>query len=276
MFLSRSKQSGQIAVAVILAVAAVIVVAVSLASRTTQEQSLTTQTTESTVTFNAAEAGVEQALSSVLTSLESAAYVTPPPSGSVTLNNNTTVDYTITQSPTLDVSLAEGATAQVSLDGDRNGSGDYTGTIDILWGKDADCTKNASLIISLISNPSGSYRARYYAVGPYGGCADRSGDEFTAASAGIDGYKNRYQIAVSSAAASADLMLRIKTVYADSPILVRGLTSNLPTQQYIVRSTAVNTAGDKQETRVLEVKRSLPVAPNIMDYALYSGGNISK
>lgn len=270
----QASESGQVAVAVILAVAAVLVISVSLASRTTEEQAQTTQTTESTMTFNAAEAGVEQALSSVVTALENNA--NPPASGTVTLNNNTTVNYGITELSTLEATLTEGASAQVSLDSDRDGDGDYTGSVDILWGKDSDCTKNASLVITVIARPGGVARARHFAVGPNPTCPDRSGDQFTAASAGVSGYQYRYQVPVSAAAGSAEVVVRIKALYSDSPILVRGNPGALPTQQYLVKSTAVNTAGDKEETRVLEVRRSLPVAPAIMDYALYSGGSISK
>ncbi len=267
-------QSGQIAVAVILAVAAVLVISVSLASRTTEEQAQTTQTTESTMTFNAAEAGVEQALSSVVTALENNA--NPPASGTVNLGNNTSVNYDVTGLSTLEVTLTEGASAQVLLDSNGDGAGDYTGSVDILWGKDNDCTKNASLVITVISRPGGVTRARHLAVGPNPACADRSGDQFTNASSGINGYKYRYQVPVSAAAASGDVIVRIKAIYADSPIFVQGNPGSLPTQQYLIKSSAVNTAGDKEETRVLEVRRSLPVAPAIMDYALYSGGSISK
>lgn len=267
--------SGQIAVAVILAVAALLVISISLASRTTEEQAQTTQTTESTVTFNAAEAGVEQALSSVLTALESNKQ--PASTGTVTLNNNTTVNYAITSLADLDVTLAQGASAQITLDSDNNGTGDYTGNVQVLWGKDVDDCNNASLIITVISQDiSGVARARHYAVGPKPACADRSGDDFTVATDPPAGssYKYLYSIPVSSA--TRDILVRVKSIYKDSPIFIQGTPGNLPIQQYLIKSTAVNQAGDKKETRVLEVKRTIPVAPAIMDYALYSGGSIIK
>ncbi len=72
------------------------------------------------------------------------------------------------------------------------------------------------------------------------------------------------------------LFARIKPIYADATISVSG--SNLPTQSYLVRSEAENasTNATGREVRVVEVNRSLPAAPSILDYALYSGGSITK
>src|SRR3989344_6964006 len=62
----RHSQSGQVGVIILLIMVVLLTLGVSLASRSSQQVYLSTQQAESTRVFNAAEAGIESALSASL------------------------------------------------------------------------------------------------------------------------------------------------------------------------------------------------------------------
>lgn len=255
-----SYQSGQVGVIILLIMVVILTIGLTVATRTTQESFLTTQNAESTRVFNAAEAGIEQALSTDLTALE--ASQDESIAGSVTTVENTEVNYSITKVRGLETKLFEGVAVALDVRGVATGQG-----LVIEWAKE-DCSADpASLMASIYSIETGVTRVRYQALG---NCA--RGDGFIQATTQAPGNAYRYRYTLPLV--SGDQYVRVQAVYNDTVIRVGGSGWTLPTQYYKIRSEATNTLGD--ETRIVEVNRTLPTAPSVMDYALYSGTTLVK
>ncbi len=248
----RANQSGQVAVVVLLIMVVLLTIGLSIATRTTQEVFLSQQQSESSRVFNAAETGVEDALSQDFDSLSGA-------ETDVATIDGVDVSYTITPSDVLETRLTEGLSAMVRLDNAVNGN------LEVRWARENPCNEKASLIFSVYSYTSGRNRVRHIPVGPPG-CGSDNFDN--AQNSNSSGYTLRYNLSVNN----NDLFVRIKAVYHDTHIRVAG--NNMPDQFYRVRSEASNTFGDEQRT--IQVTRTLPVAPSIMDYAVYSGAALVK
>lgn len=254
-----SSSSGQVGVIILLIMTVLLTVGLSVASRTTQDLFLSQQQVNSARVFNAAEAGVDQAFS---TSFDFEGDVE---TGTISNFNNDEIDveYQIAKLYQVETRLFE----MYSVVADVAGNPGLSLQID--WSRDDDCATAdiASLIASIYYNDAGTTRVRHY---PIQGC-DR-GDNFDPATAiNVDGYRRRYILPLTT----DDQFVRIKPVYADTFIRVRGDGWTMPEQQYNVRSEAVNTNGT--ETRIINVSRTLDGAPSIFDYAVFSGdGNLVK
>ena len=98
----KKTQSGQVAIVILLIMVVLLTVGLSLASRTTQELFLSQQESESARVFNAAEVGIEDALSQDFDAI----------TGTVTLNPTTVSDVTtattIQPVGTLETQLVQG------------------------------------------------------------------------------------------------------------------------------------------------------------------------
>lgn len=255
-------QSGQVGVAILLTMTVLLTMGLSIASRSTEDLFLSEQQSESARVFNAAEAGVEDALAANFD------FEGQSRTGSVTTITDTTVDYSVTKQNVLETRLFEGVTVKVDVDDSGAGTGLTTNSNILLqWSKESDCATQdpASLIVSVFYNDAGTVRARYYA---YGAC-DHS-DGFTLGTSSSDGYFRQ----VNMPLLAGDLFVRIKTVYNDTHIRVSGVGWTLPVQAYNIRSEAKNVLGN--ETRAVEVNKTLDAAPSVMDYALFSGTTIVK
>src|SRR5258708_19174487 len=97
-------QSGQIGIIIILIMVVLLTVGLSLAARSSREVTLSTQEAESTRTFNAAEAGVEQAMSG---GFAFTGDVLPSTAANVP-GANSQVNYTVTKVHTLQTRLFQG------------------------------------------------------------------------------------------------------------------------------------------------------------------------
>lgn len=256
MLNKASHQSGQIGVIILLIMVVILTIGLSVASRTTQESFLTTQTAESARVFNAAEAGIEEALSTDLVSLTD-----QTTTGTVDGVDDTSVTYTITKVNGLQTKLFEGVSVALNVTGVTNGNG-----ITIDWSRQNCASDPAALLASIYSVNAGVTTVRYRALG---NCT--RGDGFEQAGAGASPYLYRTTLALQT----NDTFVRIQPVYNDTDInvTVSGAWS-LPTQYYKIRSEATNDFGT--ESRIVEVNRTLPTAPSIMDYALYSGTTLVK
>lgn len=261
---SLASQSGQIGVIILLIMAVLLTAGLSLAVRTTQELFLSQQTAESTRVFNAAEAGIEEALSNDLS------FEGDSTEGQITDIENTTVDYTISKVRGLETKLFEGVTVMVDVTGTTNGS-----SLTVDWSKTDNCSgpaadQPASLLVDVYSQSGSDTVVRHI---PVGGCNRSDGFNDNSASVNNDGYRRRATVALQS----GDLFVRIKPIYNDTDIRVVGNSFGgwvIPVQYYNIRSQARNDRGD--ETRIVEVNRTLPTAPSVMDYVLYSGTTINK
>lgn len=237
-------QQGQIGLVVLLIMAVLLTMGIGVASESVVSQKTARQEVESSDTFNAAESGVEQALSQdlsgIATTLDTPADVFVD-AGS--WNGNVTVKATATNTFTKPISV--GDSSEVNLTGSTS--------MTVEWSAGSDCASTASLIVTLFSRSDNSLVR--YAYGP--NC--RSGDSFTQLSQSGGLYS------VNNINTSGYDFARIKAVYAPAQVTVSG---DLPVQQYQIVSQAEKDSG---ETRAVSVDKGLPVAPSIFDYAVFAG-----
>ena len=252
-----NSQAGQVGVIILLTMTGMLAVGLSVASRTTEESLLTGKEAESTRVFNAAEQGVEEALSSEL-DFDGDVF-----SGSIDSIYGLGVDYTIQKSNVLETRIFEGVSVGVDVTGASDGN-----VLRIDWSKTDDCDNDtpASLIASIYYDDGGTTRVRHEALGA---CDHSDGFEL-ASSIDQDGYRRRYDLPLQT----GDFLIRLKSVYNDTHIKVSSSDFTMPVQQYVVRSQADNEESD--ETRIVEVNRTINSAPSILDYAVYSGDSLNK
>ncbi len=256
-------QSGQIGIIIILLMVVMLTIGLSLASQATRDVSLSQQNEVSNRIFNAAEVGVEQALSSDLNA-QTQDLVTQTASVAAA---NANVNYSIQRVKTLNTRLLQGTTARVQLT-DSSGAQTTTG-ITIEWGKETACSqKPATLLVSVFSFDSTTYpktSVRYYAYAP---CD--YGDGITVVNTAGSTYFRQTTITLQP----KDVLVRIKPMYNDTAVIVSGVGGTLPVQGYTITSTATNQLGN--ETRSVQVNRTLSTAPSVMDYVLFSGTTLTK
>lgn len=247
-------ERGQVGVIILLIMAALLTIGLSLATRTTDEIFVTEQRTQSTRVFNAAEAGIEQALSSDLTAITS---------GSFTSGDGMEVTYSVSQVRQLETLLFEGVSVSVDVTGATDGQ-----ELRVDWSQSDSCTNDdpASLVVSIYYDDTGTTRVRHLGLG----ACDRSDGFTTAQTINDNGLRRRYDVALQT----GDFLVRIRPVYNNTQVRVSGNGFDLPVQYFAIRSQATNPDGN--EVRTVEVNRTLSAAPSIMDYALYSGTTIIK
>lgn len=256
-----SSQSGQVALIVLLLMVALLVAGLSLASRTAQDLMLSTSQLESSRVFSAAEAGIEEALSSEFDFAGSEQLVEL---GS-DYYEGANVSYSINKHSLLDVLIFEGVVVKVDLAGVAAAT---SPALKIDWSVESNCLTEepASLLISVYSQDAGVSKVRHYALA---GC-DR-GDEFELAGASSEsGLNFYYQLPLTT----NDLFARIRPVYNGTRIKIEGVNFSLPTQYLSIRSQAENSSGD--EVRIVTVERSLPAQPSVFDFVLFSGDTLIK
>jgi len=256
----QTKQSGQIAIVILLIMVVLLTVGLSLASRTTQEVFLSQQEAESTRVFNAAESGIENALSQDFSGI----------SAETELNNvdadNVSVVTIITPQGVLETQVTEGSVVHLDLVGLAGGA-----PIDIEWSRQSGCDASASLITSTYYVDAGTTKVEHQAFGPASPCSgSRNTDEFTQIALGTGSNGYTYSNTINIPANSQ--YMRIMAVYADTTIRVTGAEAS--NQFFVIRAEADNDLGD--ENRAIEVGRSLSTAPSFMDYAVYSGGALAQ
>lgn len=234
-------------------------VGVSVASRSTTNVSLSRQEEESNQVLNAAEAGVEKALSEEIENL--------PFNANNVYEDNLTVDnksvnFIIQKRNNLETQLFEGVTAQITLPTIPSNQ-----TLQISWQKTCN-PEPASVMVTVYNNSGGNYTSRTFAYNT--ACGNTPGGNGFTGTFAAGGYQGVANVTVQP----GDVYARIKPLYANTDVLVTGAGGlNLPEQYYKIRSTATNDVGT--EERAVEVNRTLPVAPSFMDYAIYSGTTIT-
>ena len=259
---NRQSQSGQVGIIIILIMVVLLTFGLSIASRSTREVALSQQEEESNRVFNAAEAGVERALATDL-NFQGEEFSSE---GTIIPGTDSNLDYNIRKNRILETRLIEGTTAMVQMQDDIN---PLPGEIYIDWARDTDCNavkKPATLIVS-VYNAAVDPNAPSVRHLSFAAC--NRNDSIGVAGNGSNGYFKRATVDTQE----GDQFMRIKTVYNDTYLRVSG-SSTLPTQAYDIRSEATSTLG--QEARSVEVKRTLSVAPSVMDFALFSGTSIVK
>jgi Tfp pilus assembly protein PilX len=261
----RASQSGQIGIIIILIMVVLLTVGLSLASRSTREVRLSQQEVESNRVFNVAEAGIEQALSSDF-SFQGEEY---HPAPTTVPGTNATVDYNIRKNHILETRLSEGVGARVQL---KDTTTPTPGSVNIEWSTDKSCTitpKPASIIVSVYTVDSSvvpaDTKVRHFA---YAACDQNDGVAVAGNGSGT------YFKSVNIPLQARDEFIRVKPMYNDTSLRVSAPVGTLPVQYYTIRSSATNDLGT--ENRIVEVNRTLPVAPSIMDYVVFSGTTLVK
>lgn len=256
-FRTSSKNSGQAGLVVLLLTVILLTVGIAVASRAQTDLVISRQEEESNRALNGAEAGVENALSQDLD------FAGNTYSGSVNVDSNLSVNYTIDKVNILETRLFNGVSAQADVTGVTGGQG-----IQIRWAKETSCNDNpASLLVTVFNKVGTKVETRVFAYKP---CITPN-NNFTQISTDPSGDFYRE---TTIPLIAGDQFVRIKPVYNDTSIQVQGSGWNLPVQYYRVKSVADSNIGD--EVRAVQVNRTLPVAPSIFDYVLYTEGTITK
>jgi len=259
-------QSGQVAIIVLLMMVALVTVGISVGLRTTQVVRQSGQNENTTRVFNAAESGIDQALSAIGAG--------SPTSGGLT-SNGVDVNYTVSELASFDMQIAEGTTPSINLTGSSVGN-----QVRISWSKESNCTQGpAALVISVYYTVAGSTLVQYL---PYTPCNRSDGfyQSATTADAGLSATavtntgNTNFAFSTTVTLPANSLFLRIKPVYSDTNLEVAAIGWTMPTQTYSITSKANNQTG--QENRVVQVKRSLATASSIFDFALVSGTTVVK
>lgn len=245
----QRNQRGQAGIVVLLLMVVLVTIALSIASRTVSDIRLSRQEEETTRAFDAAEAGIEEALRTGA-------------SGTITVGDMT-ADFQVEQLNLVETVLDEGETLDINVNGFLGAA------VNIFWGDPAEsCTVDpvfASLVVTHITASNGVLR------NPYSGIGCDRGDGFSAAQASTN---PDYRWTRTEAVNAGDLQLRIRSLYAGTKILVRSAdASPLPAQYVLIHSEAAGSGG---ETRAVEVTRTRPFPPSIFDFAIFSKGSLIK
>lgn len=247
------KETGQIVPLILLVILVGATLGFSIAGTSIKNLQETSLTEESERAYSAAEAGIEDKLLEIeqTGSATEVAIPTPLSSGS------SIKEITVETPEQLELSnLAKDEVAQVILFG--GGSGD----IKIHW------DPNTSLVLTRISGTSDPYTVERQALN----CQHDPGNNFSTAS--YDSGTGRCYYVWANIDGTNDQLLRIKAMYAATFLLVENVDAGvLPVQGIHLTST-----GQSGETeRTVEVERTSPVPPSILDYVLFSSqGSLSK
>lgn len=253
-------QAGQIALVVLLIAVVLLTVGVAVITRSTTDISQSRQEEETSRVFNAAEAGIEDALRQDLETLSYTGNIYS--SGSQFLADpQVSVEYIVERLYELDSFVDEGHAVGVDVDG-------WAGEVIIEWSETSDCVSGdpASLVIAIFDEASNTVRREAVA-----GCT-HPGDNFGA----NDGAGGTYSFKRTISVTANDVLVHIRPVYNGTRILVRGGTGigTFPEQQYEIESEASSQIGG--ETRKVVATKTKPTLPALFDYVLFSGTTLTK
>lgn len=270
----RSGQPGQVAVVVLLIMAALLIIVLNYASRTTDQVFLSGQQQDSTRVFNAAESGVEEALS------QFQGDQAPLPGDLTGTISDIELEYKLDpQSNELRLAnLSEGMTATVYLTGENS--------LTIDWSGASTCNSRASLILALYYEQGGDTKTIYTPVRPscYSNGQESNGfvNATTTRESGTPTYyqSHEWDIEALGVPSGSSVLARITAVYASTSLRVTGVSS-VQAHDVTVRASdtddAIGATGTfSSEERAIQVTRTIPAPPMVLDYAVYSGGSLTK
>lgn len=268
MVKKKIHESGQILLITLLVVSVAVTIVLSLVGRATTDVAISNQIIESSRAFNAAEAGIEQALKTGAAT-----------SGSVTGG----ASYTVTKTDiggsagvfAFPNKTTRGQSETVWLAG-QDGANPYVGaSFDVCWSSEP--TTPAMVISIVYKTAAGSYRIARAAFdpdltrgasnnfSPVGATSGGCGDSLTT-------YKQTVTFA-SLGVGSGDtvLLARITPLYSDSRIEIN-TQSVLPLQGSRFESTSTLGSGVTRKVVVFQLYRS---PPSVFDNVIYSQGDFS-
>lgn len=234
-------EKGQALALILLIMSSVLVVGISIASRSISSLRISTQTERSQRAFNAAEAGIQEALRRDPKNLTSGVQTLTFDGVEVSITSKEITDFT--------GKVFKDKSAQVGLTG---GSG--SGGLTVRWNKTGE--PSADLEIVVVRNNGDLIK--FY-------CSNTVTNRDCGLGGGTNGYDNQFVIP-SSALASGNL-LRIIPRKNDASFNATGdVLRN--SQSYIVESSAKT---DEGLVRKVQAVTSSPTLPEVFDYSLYSG-----
>lgn len=278
--LQTVNSSGQILVVLLLIMVVGLTVGLFLLSRTTTDVSLTTKISDSTRAFNAAEAGIEEAIrnagsvpqgSPVAVGVEGATFqVTTTTLGSGNI-------YPETIPPATDV----GKNFTVWLVNYNEATGQFDESASAYTGNEIDiCYTGAAGSVPAVSvtaywKNGGQYFSSYVGYDSVAGRRSTSNFLPTVALGGCTGYFRRARVDLNTdfgpnlkTGGNVVLALRIRPVYFSSSIAVLGVGSNIPRQGNLIDSTGA--VGEI--VRRINVDEPYTVPAPFLDHAVYSTG----
>jgi hypothetical protein len=239
-------KQGQAVLIVLLVAAVALVFGLSIISQSTTDVRISQHENEAARAFNAAEAGIEDALKQINTLI-----LGVPQALDV---NNIPVSYEVNGQTYLEGVYKENETATVMLGGVIN-------TITIEWGEDiTDCSEAAALEITIIDVLGNTVKQAVNACYVDNHIIELAADPIS------PGYFKSYGFFVGS----DDRLIRIRPIYNQTKLKVSGLDI-LPIQAYQVNSEAQSPS---LESKAISVSRTEPATPSIFDYVLFSGINV--
>lgn len=247
---------GQVGIIMLLVTVVMLTVGISAATRTVSDVRNSRVSEDANRALDAAESGIEEALSQDLTSFSG---------GTAGTTADIDVNTSVQRLTTLDAFVEQGDAASISTSGARNGQ-----TLTINWAKERNCNDQASLIITVYNGSGASATARRYFQGTRTGCGGRNAQDGFSNSR--NGTISGYNLSTTIQMQTGDVLVRIRPVYANTDLRVTAPW--LQPQMFKVRATAQSETN--RETKAVEVDRSLPVAPSIFDYVIYSGTGITQ
>jgi Tfp pilus assembly protein PilX len=257
-----SKSSGQALLIIVLIMAVGLTIGLAVVSRSVSNIKISEQTEEASRAFSAAEAGIEEALKSLtIGTFEGELTSESRYKTTVVMVGEGVQQFIFPQE--IQVDKPETVyLARYNTDGTLTQF--YTGnSIDVCW------NGNAAIEASLYYN-SGGYKVARYVVDPV---SNRTPGAELPSSGSCAGLTRKKTLTLPSGVGVTLLFLRLKVLYEKAKVgVVAQSGKTLPSQGVKIESTG--TAGSS--TRKIEVFRSYPVPPAILDFALYSGGNLSK
>ncbi len=246
-------QEGQIGLIVLLLTVVLLTIGLSIATRSVTDIRLSRQEEESSRAFNAAEAGIEDALRKDLHALVGAGEVSVDVGG-------ITAKYRVSEENSLETQIDEGETVEINVLGLGNGR-----QVAIEWAKDS-CPSAASIVVAVYNRTTRTIRRT-----PYEGCSH--GDSFVGPPTVATGTDN-YAFRVIVNLINGDQFIRVRAVYAATWLRARGTgTTVLPVQFWRIRSDAQTGGG---ETRSVEVTQTPPAPPSIFDFVIFSESGLTK
>lgn len=280
------KDSGQALLVILLVMAVGLTIGLSIISRSVVDLRISEQEEESARAFSAAEAGIEEALIMNLSAGESHTNSVGGIDFVVTAENeglSSGFDFGGSQ-------FEEGDVRTVWLVGhDENGNpsssaGSYNGdSITVCWGSE-DTAEESALEVSLVYSEAGTFKI---ARGAYDANFPRTitnnfdrADDTDGGNCGDFAFGEDISLAddFNMLATATPYALRLKLLYNGEPeplAVSSGGGGDFPSQGSCYQSTASSGEGDNRITRRVQQCQFHPAPPGILDYVLFSKGDLT-
>ncbi len=264
---SLPAQSGQIGLIVLLGMVVIATIGISVATRSTQDVTSTRQDQETSQSFSAAESALERILSQP--SQEVFDFTGDATSQEFSnIFSNASADVSIEKQFSFDNYIRQGEVVEIDVSS-------ITQNEDLVmeWATTQNCSEDPASLVVTILNPNQSNRTRTLAFGP---CAH--GDNFTFVDYGQVGNRgSTFTFRQVIPLLTGDQKVRVRPVYADTNLLVESDgTWDLTAQQFTITSVGRNETEGGRETRAIQLERTQPFAPNVLDFAIVSGTDLNK